>query len=169
MIAYEELDVLHDGSVQISMLYAKALFTTTCREAIDLYGVSLQQQMVHYASKLHTLLLQEGFHSTYSPAPYGDKETINVYLGNNLSGFMGYHHTIVIAVHPRHHTLIYYNGPPYMGTTQELIHRLRDAHGRELAKERCASCHYINTELWVCGMGRVLDVECREYMNRIQL
>lgn len=160
MTACEELDILHEGSVQIVMLYAKALFTTTCRETIELLGMGLQQTMVHYASELHALLLEEGFHSTYESAPYGDKEVIRVYLSRT------YYHSIVIAAHPNHETLIYYNGPPFMGTTSELVERLRDDYMKVLAKGRCCSCHYINTDLWVCGMGRVLDVECRHYVGK---
>ena len=168
MITCEELDVLHKEAVIESMALCHRLHyaahTVKDRALTGRIADSMQEVAVNYASKLHTFLGQEGFLTAYKPAPYGEKEVIHLYLNNNDTTFMGYHHTIVVTIHPRHHTLIYYNGPPFMGTIQKLVRRLHDDRSKMLAREQCRGCHYINTDLWVCGMGKVLDAECRNYI-----
>src|SRR4028119_1748105 len=162
MTTYEELDTLYREAVIQSMDLCRRLHyathTVKDRALVKKIAECMHAVAANYASKLHTFLGQEGFLTAYVPPPYGDKEVIHLYLNNNNTTFMGYHHTIVIAVHPRHHTLIYYNGPPFMGTTGELIERLHDDRRKMLAREWCRGCHYINTDLWLCGMGRGLDV-----------
>lgn len=163
MITCEELDALHKGAahmaVQIAVEMVYMVNGRAPREELTKLGARLDTVMSTFAFRLHTLLQREGFDTSYQPHLAGDKGVIKVYLSST------FYHTIVIAVHPSHNTLIYYNGPPYMGGTHELIQGLHACHGRELAKEHCAGCHYINTELWVCGIGRALDVECREYIR----
>lgn len=161
---YEELDILHKDvtqtAVQIATEMVWAINGRASRKEVRSLGARLDVVKATFAWELHTLLLSEGFDSRYQPPLYGFKGMIGVYLSRT------FYHTIVIAVHPSHETLIYYNGPPFMGSTQELIQGLHDAQGRELTKIRCSGCHYINTELWVCGMGRVLGVECRDYIGK---
>jgi hypothetical protein len=162
MTTYEELDTLHREAthmaVQIAVEMVWMINGRVSREAVAKLGARLDTVMSTFAFGLHTLLQREGFDTSYQPHLVGDKGVIKVYLSST------FYHTIVIAVHPSHNTLIYYNDPPYMGSTRELIQNLHACHGRELAKQRCSGCHYINTELWVCGIGKALDIECREYI-----
>lgn len=167
MTSYQELDALHNEAahtaVQLAMEMVWGVNERVSRREIRRLGDDLDRVIVGFSIHLHALLLSEGLRVVYEPGAtqYGDKEVMRLWLGTRYLT----QHLIVIAVHPKHHTLIYYNGPPFMGTTSELIGSLHDAHRRELARERCSACHYINTELWVCGMGRVLDAECRDYVG----
>lgn len=168
MTSYEELDILHKDAayiaVQIATEMVWAVNGRAPKKEVRRLADRLDRVIVAFTNHLHALLLSEGLRIVYQPGAtqYGDKEVMRVWLGTRYQT----QHLIVIAVHPRHHTLIYYNDPPFLGTISELVHSLHNAHEKELARERCSGCHYINTELWVCGMGRVLDVECRDYIGR---
>lgn len=130
MTTCEELDVLHTkvahAAIQIATEMVWAVNGRAPRKEVRRLADFLDRVIVGFTTHLHALLLSEGLRIVYEPGAtqYGDKEVMMVWLGTRYQTY----HLIVIAVHPRHHTLTYYNDRPFMGTVSELIQQLHDAH-----------------------------------------
>jgi hypothetical protein len=150
MTTCEELDDIHMDTIRV----ANALYREVAPQPTDLKKLALLRQVtIGFTVKLQAVLISEGFTisigSGWSDWEYRHDLCVILSRVSHINRL----YQIVITIHPNQPTLIYSQGPPYLGTIHNLINDIRVARDKRCMYDHCNTCHYSNDMGQYCGQG----------------